>query len=119
MKTQRKTNTHLVNLISELKKVSYKGKTDLWKAIAKELEKPARKRRTVNISKIEKYVNKGEIALVPGKVLSVGNLTKPLTVAALQFSETAKAKINKVGKAISIPELIKENPKGKNIRIIG
>jgi large subunit ribosomal protein L18e len=119
MKIQRKTNPHLVNLISDLKKASYKEKTNLWKAIAKELEKSTRKRRVVNISKIEKYVNKGETALVPGKVLSVGSLTKPLTVAALQFSETAKAKINKTGKAISIPELIKENPKGKNVRIIG
>lgn len=119
MKIQRKTNTHLVNLISELRKASHKEKTDLWKAIAKELEKPTRKRRTVNISKIEKYVNKGETALVAGKVLSVGTLTKPLTIAAFQFSETAKNKINKIGKAISIRELMKENPKGKNIRIIG
>ena len=49
----------------------------------------------------------------------MGDLTKKITVAAYQFSESAEEKINKVGKAISIRELMKENPKGKRIRIIG
>ena len=60
-----------------------------------------------------------EIALVPGKVLSDGELTKKMTIAAFQFSKEAMNKINKKGKAITIKELIKENPKGKNVRIIG
>ena len=61
----------------------------------------------------------GEIIVVPGKVLSMGDLTKKITVAAYQFSENAEEKINAVGKAISIRQLMKENPKGKRIRIIG
>ena len=34
-------------------------------------------------------------------------------------SKEAKEKINKTGKAITIKELIKENPKGSKVRIIG
>jgi len=49
----------------------------------------------------------------------VGDLDKKLTVAAYSFSEKAKEKINKNGRAISIVELLKENPKGSKVRIVG
>ena len=73
---------------------------------------------SVNITKIDKFVRDGEIALVPGKVLSLGSLSRKTTVAAFQFSESAKEKINKNGEAISIQELLKKNPKGNKVRII-
>ena len=109
----------LKNLILELKKLASKQKIKLWKRIAQDLERPTRIRREVNLYKINKYVRQGEMALIPGKVLSLGNLDKKTTVAAYKFSNQAREKINKIGKAITIKELIKENPKGKKIRIIG
>lgn len=109
----------LQNLIKELKELYLKNKVKLWKRIAYELEKPTRKRRIANLYKINKYTKQGETALVPGKVLNLGNLDKKLTVAAYQFSAQAREKINKVGKAITIRELIKNNPEGKKVRIIG
>ncbi|MEK6841071.1 MAG: 50S ribosomal protein L18e, partial [Nanoarchaeota archaeon] len=113
------TTLELRKLIIELRKLASKQKVKLWKRIANDLEKPTRKRREVNLYKINKYTRNNEIALVPGKVLSLGNLDKKLTIAAYQFSKQAKEKINKIGKAITIKELIKENPKGKKVRIIG
>jgi len=113
------TTLELKNLIIELKKLSNKQKVNIWKRVAEDLEKSTRKRREVNIYKISRYTKKDEIALVPGKVLSVGDLDKNITIAAYQFSERAKEKIDKIGKSISIKELIKNNPKGKKIRIIG
>jgi large subunit ribosomal protein L18e len=113
------TTLELKKLIIELRKLSNKQKVKLWKRIANDLEKPTRKRREVNLYKINKYIKQGETALVPGKVLSLGNLDKKITIAAYKFSNQAKEKINKVGKAITIKELIRENPKGKKIRIIG
>ena len=113
------TNPILRKLIRDLEKLASKEKVNLWKRIAYELNMPARKRREADIFRIERYTRASEIALVPGKVLSNGNLTKKITVAAYQFSEQAREKINKIGKAISIQQLIKENPKGKKIRIIG
>jgi len=111
------TNTEIKDLISETRKLSSKAK--IWKVVLKELGRSARQRRSVNIYKINKYVRDGEIGLVPGKVLSEGELNKKITVAGLSFSEEARGKINKIGKAISIKQLIKENPKGKRVRIIG
>lgn len=107
------------NLIRELRILSNKENVKIWKRIAKDLEKSTRQRREVNVYKINKHIREDETAIVPGKVLSEGELKKPITVAAFRFSEKAKNKINKIGKAISIKKLIKDNPKGKKMRIIG
>lgn len=107
-------------LIIDLKKLSNKEKAPIWKRISEEMSKATRSRREVNLSKIERHIKTGEIALVPGKVLSSGEFTKKNTLAAFRFSEKAKDKIVKAGgKAISIQQLMKENPKGKKVRIIG
>ena len=109
-----KSNIQTRKLVAELRKT----KTKVWKRIADELEKSTRKMSGVNIYKLNKYVRENEIAVVPGKVLGMGNLTKKITIAALQFSDTALEKINKVGKAVSLNEIVKKNPKGEKVRII-
>ena len=111
--------TELKKLIISLNKLASNEKVNLWKRIAFDLSKATRSRREVNLYKINKTIKDHEIALVPGKVLSLGNLDKKITVAAYRFSKEAKDKINKIGKAITIFELMKENPKGKKVRIIG
>jgi len=119
-KNNKKTNPELISLIQELKKQSSEQDVDIWKDIATRLEKPLKNWPIVNLNRISKYTNEKETALVPGKVLSTGNLTKKVTVAAWQFSENSIAKIKKAGgKTLTIEELIKSNPKGKDIRILG
>jgi len=110
-----KTNIQTRKIIGDLRK----SKVALWKRIAEELEKPTRHMVAVNISKIDKVLREGETAIVPGKVLSVGKLSKKSIISALSFSEIAKAKIAQDGgQAISIEELFKKNPKGSKVRII-
>ena len=113
------SNIVLKSLISRLKEVSSKEKVKIWKRVAKDLEKPTRIRRKVNVYKLDKSLRKDEIGVVPGVVLSLGDYTKKNTVAGFRFSEAAFKKINKNGKAICIEELLKKNPKGKKVRIIG
>lgn len=113
-------NPHTRTLISELKKLSAEKKAPIWKRVALELERPSRQRREVNLSRLQSYTNDKEIALVPGKVLGAGDLDKKITVAAWKFSGEAFNKIQAAGsKAISIPQLMKENPAGRRVRIIG
>jgi large subunit ribosomal protein L18e len=58
--------------------------------------------------------------VVPGKVLGTGKIDHPVNVAAFAFSEQARSKILKAkGKCLSISDLMKKNPKGTNIKIIG
>ena len=113
------TTLELQTLIVDLNKLASKQKVKLWKRIAEDLSKPTRIRREVNLYKINKYTRNGETALIPGKVLSLGDIDKKLTIAAYRFSNEARNKINKHGKAISIKELMKHNPEGKKVRIIG
>lgn len=119
MKRTGPTNQHLADLIQELRKKANEHKAAIWKRLAEDLSKPSKYKRIVNLYKLNKHTKEGEIIVVPGKVLGVGELNHKLTVAAWAFSGSAFEKINKVGKAMQINELIKESPKGKRIRIIG
>ncbi|MFH1589111.1 MAG: 50S ribosomal protein L18e [archaeon] len=109
----------LTELIQELKKNSIENNVKIWKRVASDLEKPTRNARTVNIFKIEKYAKANETIIVPGKVLGTGELTKKVKVAAFNFSDSAFKKINEKGEVLTIKELLKINPKGKKVRILG
>ncbi len=112
-------NQQLESLIIELKKTAIENDAAVWKRIAIELEGPTSKRPAVNLSKIDKYSKVDEIIIVPGKILSMGTLTKKITIAAYSFSGTAVEKIKASGsKVISIHELVRKNPKGQKMRII-
>ena len=120
MKKTGPTNENLKQLIQELKKESSSLKAGIWKRIASDLSKSTRQRRIVNVSKLNRCAQKDETIIVPGKVLGSGALNQSITVAAFSFSESAKKIITEAkGKCITIPELMKTNPTGKNVRIIG
>ncbi len=120
MKKVNKTNPHLLLLIDELKMMQRERGGDIWRDIAKRLEKPKRNWAEVNLSKLERYAEDGEVIIVPGKVLASGDLNKKVTIAAFSFSESAKAKIESAGgRNLSISQLMDENPEGSNIRIMG
>ncbi|MCC7574611.1 50S ribosomal protein L18e [Candidatus Woesearchaeota archaeon] len=112
-------NNELAGLIAELKKLSIEKKVKIWKRLAEDLEKPTRSRRIVNIYKLNKYTKNDEFVVVPGKVLGTGDLAHSVSVAAYSFSDDAFKKISEKGKALTIKEVMKNNPEGKNIRIIG
>ena len=119
MKRTGPTNQYLKQLIENLKEKYYKDKTEIWLAVAEKLESPRRKKVEVNLSDIERNTNKGETVVVPGIVLSSGDLTKSVTIAAWRFSEAAESKIKKSkGKILTIEELVKENPKGTDVKIL-
>ncbi len=98
-------------LIAELEQHYSKTQKKIFRAIARELSKPSRNLHAVNLRKLnslnEKF--KGKTFVVPGKVLSSGELNGKVRVAALGFSETAKQKINELkGEALSLNDLIQE-----------
>lgn len=112
-------NPQLKKLIAELKELGRKQNALIWRLVADELSRPTRKRREVNVGSIDLVSEENDTVLVPGKVLSAGELTKKVTVAAWKFSGKAKEKISKKGKALTIHELMKANPKGSKVRILG
>jgi len=120
MRETNTTNPQLIELIRFLKKQSRENKTKVWRDIAERLAKPRRNSIAVNLSRLNRHTKKNDVVIVPGKVLGTGDLAHPVIVAAFSFSKTAKEKITTSrGKCLSFDELIKKNPKGSNVKIIG
>lgn len=113
------TNEHMVELISDLKKVSVEKDAPIWKDVAQKLSKPTRSKVEVNLGEISRFAKDGDVIIVPGTVLASGNLEKNVSIAAWKFSGSAKGKIEKAkGKIVDIKQLTKDNPSGKGIRIM-
>jgi len=113
------TNPSVIRLINLLEKSARINKAGIWKRVAEIIRRPRRRRVAVNVWKIGKYARGASAIIVPGVVLGYGKLNKPVTVAALRFSAKAKEKIVEAGgKALSIEDLLKENPRGSGVRII-
>jgi large subunit ribosomal protein L18e len=119
MKESKTTNPELIQLISLLKKESREKQAGVWLDIAEYLSKSRSQRVAVNLSKINRCTKRADMVVIPGKVLGSGSINHAVTVASFGASEKAKAKLVAAkAKYVSIPELIKKNPKGANIKII-
>jgi len=110
----RNKNPVLRNLIAELEK----QKEPVWKAVARGLNRPRRIRFEVGLNRLQRYAKPNENIVVPGVVVGLGEISKPITVAALRFTADAKAKIESAkGRCLSIQEMIDTKP--KRVRILG
>ena len=113
------TNPIVASLAGKLRSTAFENDAPVWRSVSKFLDKPRRNRTSVNLSKIARHTNKDDTVVIPGKVLATGELSNPVTIAALSFSERAREKIEAAkGRALKIDELIEENPKGSKVRIL-
>ena len=113
MTSRGSTNVHLKKLISKLRK----SKSKAFHAVAEKLEAPSRRRVSVNLWKIDKNTSSGDVAVVPGKVLSDGELTHKVTIAALGFSSGVLKKAGKNAELLSLNELADKKPSSKIVII--
>ncbi len=122
MRLQKQTKTRnpeIINLLRLLRNASGKNDSSLWRDISRYLSKSKRQRVAVNIGLINRYSQKDDELVVPGKVLGSGSIDHPVKVAAYAFSDKARNKILEAkGKCLSISELVESNPKGSNVKII-
>ena len=72
----RKSNSSLVKTISELKEASRNNEAPLWRSIALRLEGSSKNWPSVNVSRLEYNVDKNGKAIVPGKLMGTGTVTK-------------------------------------------
>ncbi|MFA5992324.1 MAG: 50S ribosomal protein L18e [Candidatus Pacearchaeota archaeon] len=112
-KLRRKTNPDLVKTIISAKK------NEKWLEVSNLISTPRKKQVALNLDEINNAVKDNETVIVPGKVLSMGEIDKKIKIVALSFSEVAKQKLKKMKVEISfIDEEIKKNPEAKNIHIL-
>jgi large subunit ribosomal protein L18e len=109
------SNFYIRKLIRDL----WKTKIKIWKTVSKKLSGPRRNRVKANLYHINKNTKKNDTIIVPGKILGMGELDHTLTIACLEYSKTAKKKVESSGsKLISIEELLEQNPKGSGVKIL-
>ncbi len=123
--TTGSTNVYRRKLVRRLLKLSRETNHNIWRTLSEELSKPRRRRRAVNVSRINRYASDDEIVFVPGKVLGAGTIEKKVTVVAESFSSQAMEKILKAGgKTILFYDLVRDKEllssiDYKKTRIIG
>jgi len=102
-------------LVASLKKAARKTKKPIWFDLASRLESPRRNKITVNMGKISIAAskNKGKTLVVPGKILSEGELAEEAIIVAVSASQAAKAKIKAKGEFISLKEFAAKAEKVK------
>ena len=112
-------NQILKDTIKTLEEASRDQDKPIWKALAKELDKPKRRRTSINLSRINRYTKEDEVVAVPGKVLASGHLRHPVKVAAFSFSDMAAQKIKDAkGETMSLVELLESGIEPGKIRIM-
>jgi len=110
---QKKSSKELVETIIAAKK------KDKWLKVSRILSGPRRKAISLNLGEINENSKDGDTIIVPGKVLSQGEISKKVKIVALNFSEKAKEKLLKSKiTSSSIIEEIKKNPDIKGGRIL-
>ena len=110
---QRKTNSILVETIIACKK------NKAWLKIAEILSGPRKNRTNLNLEELNKKIKDEKTVVVPGKILSQGELDKKIKIVALGFSEKAEEKLKKSGtETLIILEEIKKNPEAKGVKIL-
>lgn len=104
------TDPNLQKLVHDLKRKREK----FYLTLAKHLEKSRRRKEAVNVGKIDKYAQPGEIVVVPGKVLGGGEMTKKTEVYAWVCSKSAREKIARAGGSChSLDKVLELKQKGR------
>lgn len=110
---RKKTNPELVEIILLARK------NENWLEIAKILSSSTRKQPAVNLSEINKNSKIGDTIIIPGKVLSKGNIAKKIKLCAFSISEQAREKLKETkSEFIPLIEEISKNKKAEGIKII-
>ena len=110
---QKKTNSVLVETIIAGKK------NDSWKEVVSILVGSRKNWANLNLEEIDREAKDKEMIIVPGKVLSQGEISKKIKIVALGFSEKAKEKLLNIKCEVStILEEIKKNPDAKGIKVL-
>ncbi len=109
MKRTGPTSTRTRDLVVKLEKHGKTSKQDVYRILSDIMGMSTRERTQVNVSHLNKMSQtyKDKVLVVPGKVLSNGEVTKSFEVAAFAFSEVARKKILAAkGKTWTLEELV-------------
>jgi len=107
--------------LSLIKSIPRKAeKTRFWRRVLEEAERSRRRRRVVNLYKLNRLTKEGDVVYVPGRVLGAGDLDHRITIGAFSFSKTAYEKLIRSGSEIlTTREFAERYPTGSGVKLIG
>jgi large subunit ribosomal protein L18e len=112
-RSRKKTNPELVET---LKLATNNPK---WLLIAKILSGPTTAQSKINLNQIDKESKTGDTIIIPGKVLSKGDLTKKVKICALSISKEANEKLKDTkSEYTTLLNEINKNKKAEGINLI-
>jgi large subunit ribosomal protein L18e len=114
-----KTNPQLASQIEAFKRYARQHQANIWKELAKRLEAPSSSYAKINLSRLNRHTNSGDVVIVAGKVLGSGSIDHPISVGAPSFSDNARSKILTAGGTVlSLDEIAQMSPNGSHVKII-
>lgn len=113
------TNVKLRMLVRFLRRAAKSYDAPIWAYVADLISRSRRQRVVVNLSKLNRVANDGDVVVVPGKLLGGGEFKKKITIAAVSASRgAAEAVLESGAQLMPIAELVKKNPKGTSVKIV-
>ena len=114
------TNQVVIRMASDLRKASVKNNAPIWGKLSEYALKPSIARRDINLNRINELTKENDTVVFPGKVLGTGTVSHKITLCAFSISNAAAAKVlENGGKLITHTDLIKQNPTGKGVVLLG
>ena len=99
--------------------ISLATKSPAWIKYAKMFSMSTKKHSAVNLTEIDKQTSMGDTVLVPGRVLSVGDITKKVKICSFGISRQALEKLKKTKSTwCSIIDEIKSNSRAEGIKVL-
>ncbi|MEM2760044.1 MAG: 50S ribosomal protein L18e [Nitrososphaerales archaeon] len=112
------SNPVLNEAILNLRHAYKKSRAPIWLKLQEILERPG-SNVEVNLNKLSKYTDDGDVVIVPGKVLGTGTMEHKITLCVYSLSESAAKKVTAAGcKIINIKEFVEKFPQGSKVKII-
>lgn len=91
----------------------------VWKRVREILSGASRREPSVNLYRLSRLTKKGDVVVVPGKLLGVGSLSHPLTVAYVDASKPALLGLKQSqSQAVPLEAFLKDHANEKHIKIV-
>lgn len=117
---ERASNPLLKDAVAKLKKAYRESKRLIWLSAAELLSRAGSRRRLVSVAKLARTTKRGDVVLVPGKVLGTGLISHEITVGAFSFTASAAKKIEAAGgEALTLPKFLEAHGKTKGLMMVG
>lgn len=96
-----------------------KAKRPVWSDVAKRLRKPRRVRAEVTLSRLDKVTTENQLVVVPGRIVSTGQVTHKMTVGYFAATKSALVRLKQAGvNALPLSQFLQKHGQEKSIKIV-